>query len=557
MFSMVSVDPWGSPLERREAVDYCDRLSGRIIDGLSEAIEVYSGIPLSEKGWRLLLRPTVSLLVMSAYHHYLSITKAVEGGYAPIFLDMSIIPLAVPETTAALQVYLFGDDFHKQLLVELAPIAGWSATSAATAEAQPGIAPASDHIATRRHSITDIATAWLKRGLKDLVRRLSRGSECYLYNINLSFAEIIQLLVRSGFRIAYLPLTNLAQVEWPSPDLEWRQSSCQALLRRLGGLNSFEAAVCRVVTTALPICLAEGLPQLKQAVECYFPVQPKTIASGMAWVADDAFKLWSAQASDRGARLVSAQHGGGYGMRQCPPLSERVEHDVADQFLGWARHDAESRHIVKLPVPPHFYHKQRTSTTRQLLLYVGTAEARYPCQIQSVPMGAMMLEYLGRQADFLAGLIPELRRHCLVRPNPSDLGWRGEARVKRQVPWVIFDDFSRTYLERLREARLVVIDNLNTTFLQSMASGVPTILVWDPEVWSLNDGVQEDFARLEDVGVYFHDPVQAAKKVAGVWQDPLGWWATDPVAAAVNDFLDKYFNRGCNWSRSWVAALTQ
>lgn len=163
--------------------------------------------------------------------------------------------------------------------------------------------------------------------------------------------------------------------------------------------------------------------------------------------------------------------------------------------------------------------------------------------------------YIDRQCAFFAALPEEMRRQFLVRLHPLGFGWDEKERIRLSFPNLQFDDHSIALTQRLSQARLAVADNMNTSFLQAMGSGIPTVLVWDREMWSLNRVGAADFERLQDVGVFVDSPEAAAETVQKHAEDAFDWWTSEPVAGAVREFLRGHFRTDRNWLEPWRKQL--
>jgi putative transferase (TIGR04331 family) len=548
----IAAYPWAPAETRIKGLQFCQDLTRRLVSGLAPFFSKLLKTKLNERETMLLLGSTLGILVQTAHHHFVCLEQAIAQHGPLSSSGLQRTDYLIPETTSALLGQLYRDGLQYQVFSDLCPQLGVSLTLYSSDELAAALATAPGHTRPPLNS-ESILSRWMRRVARSMLGIVSWQARCVLYNSNHSSLEALELSVRSNFRIAMLPLVKLDSVSWPLPSAELRQEFAS---RIAGTLDStpFEKALCRILEGAWPISLLEGLDILKAVVETQFPPRPKTIASGMAWVGDDAFKLWCVRSLRRGSRLVSTQHGGDYGLCHTSGASKAIEYAVCDRFLGWGGCGAQARSHATLPVPPHYLVKQVSSNDGPIL-YIGTSLPRWPVFIEQVPTGPMFLDYLDRQIEFFNALRPDLQASLLMRPNPEELGWGIVRRLRQGAPDMTIDDFSETFDERLQAAKLAVVDNANTTFLQSMGSDVPTILVWDPDVWVLNDIAKQYFDELEAAGVYFRNVEMAAAAVERVWQDPRAWWERQDVSGPVNRFLNQFFKRDPNWSRSWVNEL--
>ena len=545
--------PWTNRQFRLDALDYSVDLSFRAARGVGLFLSKRSGRNSNEREAVTLYAATIGRIVMGAYHDFICLREA-RDQFGP--LTTAVLRKqehVVPTTTTELMDFLRRDDFRLQMISELSKEAGIDLEEMSGTALKRLYAPLSA-VASGAHARSRADT--VIRGLaKRILLRLGRRAECVLYNPSFSVAETTVLALRSGLKVIHIPLLRLDQTPWPKPSPELRDELRHFMASFLRN-DPFEQAFARVLSAVFPRSLVEGFEQLKAIVADYFPPNPKTIASGMAWNIDDAFRLWCANNVRVGARLVGGQHGGTYGHLESHDLGERVEYEVIDRFVSWGRARNLARSSICLPVPPHFLPRPRENPGGHLL-YIATSIDRRPYSFANYPIGSMFLDYEARQIAFCRALDPIIRQRMLMRPNPSDGGWRQVARLRDLLPEVALDDFGRTFSKRLSAARLVVIDNMNTTFIQSMASGIPTVFVWDPEVFTANDVTAEYFEALEVAGVYFRSPEAAAQAIASIWPNPQKWWKSKKVADAVRSFVNYSANTDRNWVSPWLSELRQ
>lgn len=541
---------WASHEARTDGLQYCADVTARIVRGLTAFFSNLFQCPLDERETRLLAGAAIGRIVIGLRHDFVCLQDAAEK-YGPLrTAGIRKEDYVTPATGDMLVDQLRRDVFRIQLMTEMCPLLGivvepLAAGEVTTVASPPMPAP----IAGRSRGIGGVM-----RGIvKSLTRWQAGRARTVVYNSTLSIYEVLVLVVGSGFRIGLHPLVRYNSIEWPCPDPVLRRDLADHIRSCLGDLP-FERALCKIVPAILPVSLLEGLGILKSIAAKNYPCAPKTILSAYGWNNDDPFRVWAILAHKRGARLVSCQHGGAYGQRYLPGVGEATEISVVDQFISWGGSGQQMRSRVTLPIPPH-YLVERSGGTDELILYIGTAVDRLPFSIAHYPIGPMFFDYLDRQIDFWNSLPGALRSKLLMRPNPGDAGWSEIAQVRRYLPDLKIDDFVTSFADRLRRARVAVVDNLSTTFAQCLGSGVPTILVWDPDVWTLNEEASVYFAALEKAGVYHRTPRAAAEALGRIWSHPDEWWRSTPVAAAVNNFLDHYVIRSRDWARPWLREL--
>ena len=80
----------------------------------------------------------------------------------------------------------------------------------------------------------------------------------------------------------------------------------------------------------------------------------------------------------------------------------------------------------------------------------------------------------------------------------------------------------------------------STTFLETLASNIPTIIFWDEKYFELRPSAIKDFDVLKKANIYFNNPINAANHINLIWDDIDFWWNNIETQNARNFFLNKY-----------------
>ena len=137
-----------------------------------------------------------------------------------------------------------------------------------------------------------------------------------------------------------------------------------------------------------------------------------------------------------------------------------------------------------------------------------------------------MLEYFEEQYRFYDSLQQRIQGKFLIRNYSNDYGWCQEKRWKSRFPGVKLDDGKAPIKRLIKKSRIYISTYNATTYLESLALNVPTIMFWNPKHWELRDDAVPYFKRLKDVGIFHETPESAAAKVVEVWDDVAGWCGT-------------------------------
>jgi len=165
------------------------------------------------------------------------------------------------------------------------------------------------------------------------------------------------------------------------------------------------------------------------------------------------------------------------------------------------------------------------------------------------------VEYRRWKKRFFSVLPSTMTARLLYRPYHSPYSFADVEWLRGFIPNL------KTVEGRLHDAmmasRLTVIDHPFTTFPISMACGIPTIGYWQKDAWPLARQAAPLFAELEDAGILFSSPEQAAVQVRSVLNRAEDWWREPGVERARKRWCEKFaFADRFWWFRWWQILAT-
>ena len=149
--------------------------------------------------------------------------------------------------------------------------------------------------------------------------------------------------------------------------------------------------------------------------------------------------------------------------------------------------------------------------------------------------------------SFLTALSDEARGEMVVRAYPTAYpralqAWDFKYRLRACLAGVRrVDDSNGGARVLMRSARLVILDYVTTSFIESMLMDVPTVILWNTRTRYLLDEYRDFFAPLQRVGICQTDPVDAARFVDLIKDESDSWWQGVDTRAARDEFLASNF----------------
>lgn len=306
------------------------------------------------------------------------------------------------------------------------------------------------------------------------------------------------------------------------------------------GNDKFSHAISRKMYLNLPNIYLEGYSKMVRKGRPFLRGRQKILVSALGWKSNERFKFIAADAAERGATLVGSQHGAGTGVSLINP-AEDFYRGYIDCFITWGIKKVGESEICVLPNPRIQGLIKSGNTEYKAVgggLYVATSFPRYVAAgIRTQPMGNEVIAYMNWQKRFFAAT-DDIRHDFLVRLYPSEYGWNNKKELQDSKLGLRFDDFSKDIIYRMRESRLIIIDNPQTSFIEAMVQNRPCILFFDKDVWKMNVTARRKFEALSKVGIVQYSPESAAQFAKMIYAGPMVWWETTKVQKARQRFVN-------------------
>lgn len=556
--------PWDDRKKVHQAYNYCNDLSEKLLRQLVPILNQQHGERFDSRAWRIILGVWFNSFVSITYHHYVCLKEALNRFPSLETWGMdstSFIP--IPDTLRYFIYYR--EDYHNlqlftQILKEmgmdfLSKIPDASAFLFKNKFASQVQYNLNQNSRNWKTSIKNQLIILLKQIIKEIDWRLGKNRPIILCRTHFPLKEELRLSINSRFKL--WPFLFFNEFHDYSHQIDRQRRAC---FKNLSFSNEFEKILVKIFPQEFPVIFLEGYCSLKKFIKENFPMKPKAIVSATQWLTNEPFKLWAAMATMNGAKLVGIQHGGGYGMRQCLPIGEKQEMTNLDRFYswGWTRHTI-STNVEVVPAPasklvsiPEFEKRERRI---HQILYVATTSWRYPDMFISHPTGPSMLQYLEWQKQFFQLLPEEIFEKMLVRLHPRDWGWCNLNRLRDLFLTLKFDNHKLSFQKQLEKSNLVIVDNLNTTLFEAIASNVPTLSYWDPKLWEVNEVADSYFDELRRVGMHHDSPESVVNQIKVIMHDPWKWWHSPEVQTVIQLFINTYARRDKNWREVWLNEL--
>lgn len=355
-------------------------------------------------------------------------------------------------------------------------------------------------------------------------------------------------LMKICLKLGQLPRMYVDEFSWPPQLSEEEQIELLSSDRSSFSLEmptecEFETYFVRRIAQDIPIILMEGYGGLKQRAST-INLRPKMIFSAGSHWSNELFKIWMAERVCEGSKFFGMQHGGSINLGTLSRMY--FEEDISDAYITWGK-ETHPKHI-RLPA-------SKLCDTKKLqpgesCSLIGLEMTRYVVRVQATPLAGQTLEHYRQTIELYRNLSDEVQLSFKVRPYP-DRGWSLQ---QRYIEDIGEDKISpiKDFASFLASSRIIICSYPQTTFSESLLSGIPTILFYPKELFELHENYHDLVNALLEAKIIFHCPKLAALHINSIWRDPQHWWGSEEVMKARRLFQDQSVLIKKNWVQEWV-----
>ena len=374
---------------------------------------------------------------------------------------------------------------------------------------------------------------WVYQQMGKLGRYFARADNAFIFNSYLPKKEEIKLQLALGQCPQLWVSPKLEISEKPNRDL--RESLAHQVLSKPA--NKLEDVLSKMLFELLPICYLEGFCSLNKLVEQQaWPTMPKFIFTSNNFDTDEIFKLWVAQATEKGHKYFVGQHGN-YGVSR-NHIDPSIEEITADKFLTWGWTDGLPQHVPAFVFKTAGRKAEHYNPQGGLLLIELCLNHR----ITTWDGSAEFANYFEDQQRFISTLESMPRKCVTIRLHSAYryFKWNEETRWQVFDPLLKVDTGSVAIKSLIAKSRLVVHSYDSTGILETLSQNIPTLAFWQNGLDHLRESAKPYYKLLVDAGIVHLTSLSASQKVNEVWDDVEGWWRGSRVQNARKQFCERY-----------------
>jgi len=276
----------------------------------------------------------------------------------------------------------------------------------------------------------------------------------------------------------------------------------------------------------------------------------KIIITSYGLYDDNCNKFDIALKQDNKSAIYLLEHGGSF-----PYLKDYLDLDkIYLKKISWFKHGKE-KNVVQCKLNPIFFkynnnYLNYSKYKNNNLLIIGGG---HPKWVYGCPYGTQATQRL-EQVVFLKNFVKELKNgikeKLFLKPHHFFNKKHGGIDYNKLYANIISKEkLVNNKLHMLfNSTKIIVCTYPETTFSESMATGIPTVLVFNKSRFFFHKDSEEILNDLINCKIVFTNPKIAAKHINSIWDDPLNWFHSVKVKKVRDTFLNLALNKDVSMS---------
>jgi putative transferase (TIGR04331 family) len=575
---MVLPPHWGEASKRAEDYGLLSDFYEPFLLKLSSVLNNVHGMDEEVRYWEIVLGPWILTYISVLFDRW-EIARMILGAYPRIKLgEMFANGGEFPRGYTDFVLGAADEDVMNQELLEKAIRAQAHPGQVVWRKMDPDLRQSAEQEILKEVSSSTSIRVLLtlpRRSLKALLTEVQR----FIYSKKfLRFLQPQVLFIHSYFPRSFLLRLQLRIGQVPYPDLSPfpvaprnQALAANRLRTRLEETvplfsteftNPWEIHAWESLARWIPTSAVEDLGFYKDFASGHCTRTKVAVTSNAHW-SDEGFKVWAAESVRRDMKLVIAEHGGGFPIKDFNFHWEERISDICVPSFG----TYHPKH-VRTPQPKYVQVQMRTAIEAapagrlrraKGLLVVPFHGNRYTIRANSQIKSHQSVDSLHLTVTALNLLSDAVGNQVTIKtmnlPAPSQempIGDLFKAYSKRPVA------VSVGPLEpALNAAKLILCTYPESAFAEALMSGVPVVLLYDANVNVSHAIAQHSIELLKQAGIIFNDPEKAARHIDSVWPCPEKWWESEEVVHARRTYLASKLVTESNPMESWAAMLLE
>lgn len=516
-----------------EKFRYLDDLYERTLQQLVKLLNEIHKTNHKEKFWRILLGPWLTIFLFMSYDKWIKISRALKKFKInkSIFLDFDnnfLIPYELKNFIDLTQNDLWNQSINQEICKKLLNIKNIKIIKF--------LDPKRLNNELKVNRLKGDKDSLLK---KILLKFLSfKNNSKYKYLVYRTHTGAINELFLS-LKLNQLPIYSIKNENYiknTGIDYDLRNKFKNLFETD----NVFENHLLESIVKNMPKIFVENFEDLVNfSKNANLPKRPSKILSSNGLWYDSFFTYFTGIKNETGTKIIYGQHGGSYGIAK-HSWQEEHEKKISNKYLSWGWDDKKSdqrieKFFIMLKNKKYNWSKKKDRLLillKHRKIYLQAPDSFITCETH--------MDYLKFLSPFLFSLRENIKKKTILRLTYKDFKTNNFDFFSNLKNSFIFER-KKTLEEACDESRLVINTCNSTTFLETMASNIPTILVVNKKNNPLRNNASKIFDKMMSNNLIFYDSKKASEFINNLWtKDIKDWWQEKNIQKVIKDFQNEF-----------------
>ncbi len=507
---------WNNPKKVDEAYLFCEKIYKKTLPKIRRELNIFHEIELSEKQYHIILGNWLKPFTNQLYDKYTHLKYALENYdiLETYISNLNFVPTEYSEYLTLLREDSYNLHLYSQILKKMTDDVKFTEIE----------------IDLKQKSKFQVFENQKKKFLFKFLNLFSKRLNFTIttpYFRYKSFQNYLSLAKTGKLRFDDFEYKLEVEAE---PNWENRKS-----LEFGKGEDEFENILFSLLPKNIPTLFLEGFLEFWKKVEDLEIPKTELFYNANSLYGNYVYKFFIAQNSPK---VVTHQHGGNYGFLKNMP-NEEYEKSISDIFYTWGWKDEES---IYIPTPRLLFPKKKRG--KKILLALDFSP-RYIHRFQTQHFSTTFQKF-----ETSLWQVLKSRKDIVLRNYYTHNGRDTIERIRIEFPEVEIESPKEVSFDKsLQNTKLFISLHSSTTFLETLAQNIPTLVLLDPEIYSFRDEFKPYLKLLLDSKIAFE---KVEELIKGIENFSENWWSSDEVQEARKKFVFQYARTSSDWVKEWI-----
>ncbi len=304
--------------------------------------------------------------------------------------------------------------------------------------------------------------------------------------------------------------------------------------------DNFEIFLNQMINVFIPKVFIENYKEINRFVDMNMPNYSRHVVTSNAQVDHIPFMFWLAKNKKNIENFTILQNGGNIGSAEVQ-CQEYLDQKISDTYITWGWGDNRknikslgSSKIIKLQKKYKY-----KPTNRKEILIVVTNGPRYHDTLISQTHGPQYIDEMYKIVKLCQSINGDDNKNLMLRLNPKDFGWQMREKINKTLPKVKIDK-EKNFYKSIIKKKLLVFNYNGTSFLEALSLNIPSLILFNPDIWHIRESEKEYFKLLSEVGILHTNHVTICESIEKRSKNINIWWQQELLQENIKIFCDRF-----------------